>query len=251
MIVMTIFGGRVATNDKTQMKYYPEYTNAKGVKVSNRLTVPILVNERNQETPFNMIVTVWGKLADICAKSLSPGREVNMVVEPRQYSSTYKQAGKNVLVENKPLTITNISYRVKDIKFGAESAAHIASEVSRGIRGVDWFKPGHIDNIALNTRRKEINSMVYIPGAVSFGYASVVGAQAPVTPQIPVIPQTQGTPQAPVFSQEMIAAALAHIQSQGQIPTPTPTPTPTPAQVNTAQTVVAQTAEIDDGEIPF
>ena len=247
MIEMTIFGGRVATNDKIQMKYYPEYVNAKGAKVSNRLTVPILINERNQETPFNMIVTVWGKLADTCAKSLSPGREVHMKVTPKQYSSTYKQDGQNVLVNNKPLTITNISYKVDEIKFGAESAAHIASEVSRNIRGIDWFKPGHADNTALNARRKQINDMVYVPGAATFGYASVIGAQAPVAPQV-TTQQTQVTPATQTaipdeYSKEMIAAVTAPIQSQKQAP----------AQVNATQeqTVTAQANTVEDDEIPF
>jgi len=254
MIEMTIFGGRVATNDKIKMKYYPESTNAKGAKVSNRLTVPILVNEKNQETPFNMIVTVWGKLADTCAKSLSPGREVHMKLTPKQYSSTYKQAGQNVLVNNKPLTITNVSYKVDEIKFGAESASHIASEVSGGLRGTDWFKPGHVDNTTLNARRKEINNLVYVPGRPSFGYAIVVGAQTPVTPvtpapvtQTPVTPVTPVTP-APVapgnFSQEMLLAALAHLQSQGV----TPATTAPPAPVNTVQ---AQVVETTGDEMPF
>jgi len=244
MIKMTIFGGRVATNDKTHMKYYPEYVNAKGIKVSNRLTVPILVNEKNQETPFNMIVTVWGKLADICAKSLSPGREVNMEVEPKQYQSTYKQNGQPVLIENKPLTITNISYKVNEIKFGAESASHIASEISRKIRGIDWFKPGHEDNTALNIRRKNINNMNYIPGKTTFGYADVIGEKTPQTTQ--VTPQTT-----PVFSQEMLEAAMAHIQSQ----LPTTTINTPAAAINTSKTTISPTQVTAtvavDGDMPF
>ena len=237
MIKMTVFGGRVATNDKTQLKYYPETTNTKGAVISNRLTVPVLVNEKNQETPFNMVVTVWGKLADICAKSLSPGREINMILEPKQYQSNYKQGGQPVLINNEPLTITNMSYTVKEIKFGAESARHIASEIARGIRGVNWYTPGHQDNITLNERRKQVNNMSYTPGIATFGYAHIVGTTAPAAIQTPAA-QTPAA-QTPAFSQEMLMAALAHLQSQTAPGTVAPTAPTAPAQVQTVQTVQA------------
>ena len=241
---MTVLGARVATTEKNKMKYYPAYKNAKGAEVSNRLTVPILVNERGQETPFNMIITVWGKLADVCAKSLSPGREVHMILTPKQYASTYKQNGDTVIVNNKPLTITNTNYTVKEIKFGAESASHIASEIKKKYRGEDWFKPGHDDNTALNERRNKINALVYTPGSTTLGYAVIMGATvsqptAPVNTVESSAPVQNTEPSVPVgqFSQEMLQAAMAHIYNTQYV------------QTQVAQ--VAQVAQVNEDEIPF
>ena len=178
IVTMTIIGGRVATSIDTkenskQMTYYPAHTNEKGKDVSARLTIPILVNLKNQEAPNNMLITAWGGMADVCAKALSPGREINTVVEPRQYQTTYKVKGQPVLINNAPLNITGYSYTLKEISFGAESASFIASEIARGLRGPDWFKPGSPDNLALNERRRQINATEYVAGAATFGYAVV------------------------------------------------------------------------------
>ncbi len=249
-INMNVMGAYVATSSvakegSKKMMYYPAYQNAKGEDKSARLTIPVLVNIRNQEKPSNMQITAWGKMADVCAKALSPGREISFVVEPRQYDSVYKIKGQVVEINGQTLKLTGYSYNLKSINFGSESASFIANDIAKGIRGADWFKPGHPDADALAARRKVINGMAYEPGSAVFCYATVGGAksqtqtpvnqtpvnQAPVN-QAPVEqPAQTGAPvtQTPVISPEMLAAAMAALQSQA-----VQQPTQPAAQVNTA-----------------
>ena len=216
-----VFGARVATSatpkeGSKKMTYYPAFTNAKGKEVSARLTIPVLVNVRNQEQPSNMQLTAWGKMADICAKALSPGREISFIATPGQYQSQYKIKGQPVLIEGKPLNITGYSYRLDRITFGAESAAFIKYEIDLGLRKENWFKPGNADAVELDIRRKGINSLEYTPGIATFGYASVDG-MANTTPAATATPAVN-TPPATALPQgvnaEALAAALAIIQGQ-------------------------------------
>jgi len=190
IITTTIIGAHVATSatpkdNGKKLMYSPAYTNDKGEEKNARLTIPILVNIRNQKQPSNMQLTAWGKFADMCAKALSPGRTISVTLSPTQYETQYKQNGTAVLINGKPLNMTGHSYRLDKISFGAESANFIATDVASGKRGADWFKPGHVDAIALDARRKGINATVYAPGMTTFGYAQVAGTtQAPVQNQV-------------------------------------------------------------------
>ena len=247
---LNVIGARVATSadgkeGAKKMMYYPAYKNDKGEDKSARLTIPVLINLRNQEQPSNILLTAWGKMADICAKALSPGREISFTAEPRQYMSQYKIKGQPVLIEGKPLNITGYSYTLKNISFGAESAAFVASEVARGLRGADWFKPGHADNVALTARRKGINDTAYAPGVATFGYSAVGGspaATAPAVVQAPVVaPASVVVPAAPTagVTPEVLAAAMAVLQGQGaETPiAPQQAATVAPAQVAAAPAV--------------
>lgn len=234
---MQIIGARVATSTEAKegskrMTYHPAFTNDKGKDINARLTIPILINLKNQELPSNMLITAWGKMTDICAKALNPGREVNMVVEPKQYQTTYKQKGQVVLINNLPLNITGYSYNLKEISFGTESASFIANEITRGLRGPDWFKPGSPDQAALETRRKQINATEYIPGSTSFGYAVVSG-----TTGAPAMPETQQTtpttPQQGNVTPEMMAAMMAFMAGQQKQTTQPPTTAPAPVEPQT------------------
>ena len=227
-INMNVMGAYVATSSvakegSKKMMYYPAYKNAKGEDKNARITIPVLINIRNQEKPSNMQITAWGKMADVCAKALSPGREVSFVVEPRQYETVYKTKGVPVEINGQTLKLTGYSYNVKSINFGSESASFIALDISKGIRKADWFKPGHPDADALKARRKEINSMVYTPGSAEFCYATVGGAkpqnQAPVNPPQyvpPVNPAPVEQPAVrvnaagePVYTAEQVSAMMA------------------------------------------
>jgi len=223
IVTMQIMGARIATSTEPKegskrMTYYPEYKNQKGEDVNTRLTIPILVNVKNQGQPSNMLITAWGKIADVCAKALSPGREINLVVEPKQYQTQYKQKGQVVLIGGQPLNITGYSYTLQKFSLGTESANFIASEIARGIRGVDWFKPGSADQAALEAHRKQINATVYTPGATSFGYAIVNASTPTIPPNTPTMPAG--------VTPEIMAAMMAFITGQqGTTPAPTP-PTP-------------------------
>ena len=246
IVTMTIIGARVATSvdakkNAKKMTYHPTFVNGKGKDVSSRLTIPVLVNLKGQEVPSNMLITAWGGMADVCAKALSPGREINMIVEPRQYTTVYKVKGQPVLINNEPLNITGYSYNLKEISFGTESASFIANEIARGLRGSNWFKPGSDDQLALNERRKQINATEYTANSPSFGYAVVANTGettattpvAPVAPAAPTAPAVSPTLPTGGFTPEMLAAAMAAMQQTTAAPASVAPPMGTPVTATT------------------
>ena len=241
---LQIIDGQMATSstpkeNSKKLMYYPAYKNEKGEDKNARLTIPVLVNLRNQEHPSNMLITAWGKMADVCAKALSPGRGISFTAEPRQYQTQYKIKGQPVLIEGKPLNMTGYSYTLKEISFGAESAGFIASEIGRGLRGADWFKPGSTDAQILSARRKEINSLELVQGMSTFGYATVNGYTSTPQVQIPNPTTQTANPLVNGLTPEILAAAMAIVQEQQQpITQTTPiTVDEAPMQQATAPTV--------------
>ncbi len=131
--------------------YYPAY-NKKGHNVKQRIVISALTGHGE------MKLTAWGKIADICAKSLSPGKEFHAMAE----ASALPRNSKAVLVLSR-------------LTFGEDSPNLINYEVMCGRRPVDWCIPNTADHAEW---RKQLQTRVdteYDPKThtLTFGYADV------------------------------------------------------------------------------
>lgn len=164
--------------------YYPAHSK-NGVNISQRLVINAFMNiasRANNGQGRNEVITLtaWGKLADSCAISMSPGKEFHCFAELHTYDG-------RVFVNNQPLvgndgqpiTTRKTSFTIVRLLFGMESAKTIAMEIQQGIRRPMWDKEGTPDyehwRQVLNMRK----GLQFTPGAPMFGYAKVATIQGP------------------------------------------------------------------------
>ncbi len=179
---MSMFSGiRVASTNFT-----PEYSK-NGKNVSAKLTINAFMNVaskanggdgRNEAVPF----TVWGKLAHICAKSMSPGKEFNCTANLHVYDGRVfmpgapGQPGTPVMkADGTPLTTKKFSFTVGLLTFGEESNKHINNEIQAGanVRPAGWNVAGSQDNLVWKEILKARQAIQFNPQAPTYGYARV------------------------------------------------------------------------------
>ena len=178
---MSFFSGlRVASTS-----YTPAHSK-NGKNISAKLVVNAFMNiaskanngeGRNEAVPF----TIWGKLADICAKSMSPGKEFNCLAQLRVYngrvfmpSTVQGQPGQQINdAQGQPVLTKKFSYTITMLTFGEESNKHIMNEIQAGVRPADWNvagSPGAAQWKAILQSRQAIQFDASKP---TFGYARV------------------------------------------------------------------------------
>jgi hypothetical protein len=179
---VTMFSGlRVASTNFT-----PEYSK-NGKNVSAKLTVNSFMNiaskansgdGRNEAVAF----TVWGKLAHICAKSMSPGKEWNCIAQLHVYDGrvfqkgTPGQPGAQVLApDGQPLMTKKFSYTVQMLTFGEESNKHINAEIQAGphVRPAGWNVAGTPDSLQWKQILLARQAVQFNPAAPTYGYARI------------------------------------------------------------------------------
>lgn len=183
------------------INFTPEYSK-NGKNVSAKLTVNSFMNiasranggdGRNEVVPF----TIWGKLAHICAKSMSPGKEWNCAANLHVYDgrvfqkSVNGQPGVPVLApDGTPLTTKKFSYTVGMMTFGEESNKHIMAEIQAGpsIRPADWNVAGSQGNLIWKEILKARQAVQFDPNSGTYGYARVYMPQgAGIAAYIPTV----------------------------------------------------------------
>lgn len=122
---------------------------------------------------YNIIA--WGKLADVCAVSCSPGKALDIVARPGSYIGTvYNPDGSPVLnMQGQVVTTRKVSFTIENIVFGEESAKTVANDIASGIRGANWQNPQHPDYQNWIAKLRARQAMKYQPGMTAFGYARV------------------------------------------------------------------------------
>lgn len=171
--------------------YYPAHSK-NGVNISQRLVIDAYANsvKRNgDEIRDRYQLTVWGKLADICAKAMSQGKEFHATCKPRMYEG-------RVFIDRQPLVLhdgtvvkTNrYSFTIVDLIFGEESQKLIDSEIQKGIRPADWNKTAE-GRAAWKQLLQMRMAVQFDPSKPAFGYARVrkpegegIGAYIPNQP---------------------------------------------------------------------
>ena len=178
---ISVFSGlRVASTS-----YTPAHSK-NGKNISAKLVVNAFMNiaskandgeGRNEAVPF----TIWGKLADICAKSMSPGKEFNCHAQLHVYmgrvfmpSTIAGQPGQQINgPDGQPVLTKKFSYTVDRMTFGEESNKHILNEIQAQVRPADWNVAGAAGNLQWKEILKSRQAIQFDPSLPTFGYARV------------------------------------------------------------------------------
>jgi hypothetical protein len=177
---MSVFSGlRVASSN-----YFPAHSK-NGVNVSQRCTINAFMNiaskANNGEGRNDVInLTAWGKLGDVCAKSMSPGKEFHCSAKLKTFDARVWHNQQPVTMgDGTILTTKKIGFSITELTFGEESAKHIANEIQSGIRPVDWNTAGAAGYALWRETLKKRNALVFDPVQPVFGYAKVILPQGP------------------------------------------------------------------------
>lgn len=177
---MSMFSGLRAASTN----YTPAYSK-NGVNVSSKLNINAFMNIASRANGGEgrneaLSLTVWGKLADICAISMSPGKEFHAtaqlhVYEGRVFMPTIAgQPGTPVLgADGQPLMTKKFSYTIQMLTFGEESNKHIANEIQAGVRRPGWNIAGHPDQLHWKETLALRQKTVFDARLPTFGYARV------------------------------------------------------------------------------
>ena len=163
-------------------------TNADGTKKDN-IAIPF---------------TVWGKMADICARSMSEGKEFNCHARLDLYrgrtfypSAVEGQPGEQVFDKTgQPLMSKKFSFGILNLTFGEESDNHIQMEIDNKFRPFDWNVKGSAGEAAWKQTLDLRKNAQYQPGMVQFGWAKVrQPAGQGIGPYVAEATAPQATPQ--------------------------------------------------------
>lgn len=166
-----------------ELDFIPEHINAGGEQVNSRCVIPAYINtgKSSKTDPTNTIshqikLTVWGKLADSCAKLMHKGKEFSVIAQIRQYKGkVYYTNGQPVNdVAGGILTTQKISFNVMDLSYGDDARAFVASEIAAGRRAVGWDQAGTPAHAAFIARLGQIKAYAFSPEMKTFGFARVL-----------------------------------------------------------------------------
>jgi len=158
--------------------YIPAHT-INGKNNSQRLLVPVLHNTRRgaQDKPSRFTITIWGPLADVGAKFLSPGRAIDGLFEMMTYKAPLFTQDGQIRLDNQgqQIVIDKTVQTSLRMEMGEESHKFIEGEIAQGRRPMDWrTNQGWKDYMS----RKAAE--VFQVGMNTYGFARVVvpnGAQ--------------------------------------------------------------------------
>jgi len=181
----TDFGGlRVAS-----LYFTPEYSK-NGANISAKLEINAFLNvagrQNNGEGPKDQIIklTCWNKLAHVCSKSMSQGKEFNAfscelrVFDKRVFmpSLAAGMAGTPVLKPyGTPLTVKAQSFTIGKLTFGMESDKHIAREIAANVRPLGWNVAGSQEALQWKEILKARQAIQFDPNSPTgtYGYATI------------------------------------------------------------------------------
>lgn len=175
--------------------YTPAYSHTvAGVRknVSQKLVVSAYYNlpgkaNNGDGKSESVSYTFWGGLADIAAKTLSSGKEFDVIAQPNVYRgkiyipgadgkstgvpATWKEGG----LAGQFIMDKKVSFTVIDFKLGNDGAKLIQKEISSipPKRPADWNVAGSPGYIAWGAMQKERMKLKYQPGYTEYGYARV------------------------------------------------------------------------------
>lgn len=181
----TFIGCRIGTSDKIKMLYTPAHVKADGKPVSARLVVPILVNEYGKQDPNSYRLVAWGALADMFAKNLSRGKEMNFICDGSSYwGNVFYSDGTQVLQKDGgALQTRQTSFTIRSFTWGSDSNNTITEEKAagmlsgEGLRPASWDIVGSPDNLTWK-QMLAMRKQTFYQGGEVFGYATVVAPRS-------------------------------------------------------------------------
>jgi hypothetical protein len=199
-----------------QLSYVPPHIDAKGKEQNARVTIPVRANshrgfDRNGQPgrKDDFKLTAFGKLADTCCRSCSPGKALDVVVGMNSFMKKVFNPDGSLRLDQAGQVIETAAngYTIQQIVFGEESRKFITEEIQNGLRPADWDVPGSPGSQHWANLLQQKSAMVWDGNSPTFGFARVVIPQgirlkgaAPVQGQAPAQPQAQQfAPQQPVY----------------------------------------------------
>jgi hypothetical protein len=176
-VKVAMVGGRVGTTEKNPLRYTPCHTKPDGSIVSARLEIPVFVNEYGSKEgkPDAYKVVAWGGRADMFAKSLSQGKEMNFDLKPSSYfRKVYNNANQIVMQPDGsgPIMVRALSFAVRDFTWGADAEKQVSLEVNAGVRKIGWNDPANPAHQEWLDKLKARKTLFY-NGGPTYGYAKV------------------------------------------------------------------------------
>jgi len=150
MKMAALVGVRVAG----QLTYIPAHIK-NGKKINAQATIPVYANsnkgtdqktgEKGRSDTFKLVA--WGKLADVCCKSLPKGKAIDVFAEPQSYmGKLYNVDGSPRLdMSGQPIEIQKTAFTIMNLIFGEESDKVVAEEIQAGRRPIHWKEAAHPD----------------------------------------------------------------------------------------------------------
>lgn len=233
--------------------YYPGFTKPDGSVVQARWEGVIFINNlpftgkdgvKKESKPLAIKVTAWNSanstpghgIADICAKSLSPGKEVSCKLTASSYEKRiYVDGVPQVDHKGNPLFDKSaVSFTMDGLPiFGNEADAVIMNEINAfrtngiaatfGARPTYWNVIGHADKLIWEKIKTDRRDAVYVPGQAMYGYAKVI-----------VNSNAVPAANANAALLQQMAEMQAQLAALNQTPAAQPTPIAPPAQPNPA-----------------
>lgn len=239
IVVTTFTGLRVAST-----YYYPAHSK-NGKNISQRLVINAFANvaKRGGEADSDVYtLTAWGKLADICAKSMSPGKEFNALAESKAYMGRVFQNNQPLQLSDGSLIQTRkYSWTILRLTFGEESHKLINSEIQKGIRPADWNTPGAPGYQTWRTILQQRMAIQFDPNKGTFGYARVRVPQGPgIGAYIPNQPSNGGVPNSQQVASDVYNATV----NVGATPQTTPAAAPSSAPVQAPASAPAASGDL-------
>ena len=171
----TLVGLRVAATPT----YIPGYEK-NGQTIQQLLKVPVILNDKSRKevrkTYFT--ISIWGKLADSAAKSLSIGKEFHCDVRIDSYDAKVWNKNRELVLnpDGTPVTTKKHSFVCETFRYGEDSQKFITEDIARGKRPQNWndgSEEGRKAWLAVIETRKNDNKMRVKDGKTVFGHAEV------------------------------------------------------------------------------
>ncbi len=171
-----------------ELTYIPAHIK-NGKKINSRVIIPIYANsnrgtdqktgEQGRSDEFKLVA--WGKLADVCCKSLPKGKAIDAFADPQSYiGKKYNADGSLHLdVAGMPIEEKKVAFTIMNIVFGEESTKVIAEEIQKGRRPINWNVPNHPDFQMWIQILQANQAAVWDGRSPKFGYARVIVPQGP------------------------------------------------------------------------
>ena len=225
-----------------QLTFIPAHKK-NGKDISARATIPVRINSHRgvdrkgqpgRKDDFRL--TVWGKLAETCCRSCSPGKALDIITTPNSYLGRVFDMHGNQRTDaaGVGIEVNKVGFTVKDIVFGEESAKFIADEIAQGKRPVDYAIAGSPGSQQWKTILTQRQAIVWDGQSGLFGYARVVVPSGAGITDIGAAPAPYV---APVVTAQPLPAAVAAVLPATPAPVavaPAVAPVVTPAVATTA-----------------
>lgn len=167
------------TRVATRLIYIPAHTNASGRKINCKVKFTIAVNTvipSKNNVEYCRIIA-FGGIAEYCCKHLSKGRLLKTIIaDQKTFTMSLKKDGVEVIdpKTNKQIIVEYKDYvLVKKPILGEETKAQIEEDILNGIRPKEWNNPAHSDYNVWKEILKIRNTVKYVEGKKTFGYAII------------------------------------------------------------------------------